>query len=322
MAGVYVASVDLTGSQPFRLERFDPLTLTLLDYIDARASPALAAGNLWAQGTGGDLGKIYQLDLDDVTNTLATVNVGGPSSVSRLHGTNDRLYLTELLGATSNDRTDRLDPDDGSVIWSVNGTVCGPNPSRVVDDGTYAYVVNAEFNARSVTKLNAADGSFVDDVQLNSEPSDLTLVGTDLYVLRSGGAMDRVNSTTMTVTTAGVATGQFGGIATDDVDVFLSRAVSVDQDAAARFDVGTQSVLETATVSAGQANLNAFLDVDFYTTGYSGSTGNVTRFSRGPLASEATTTLFGYPQAIAVLYPNPSTPGGSSISVGRARVWR
>jgi hypothetical protein len=313
VAGVYVASVSLSGSQPFRLERFDPNTLSLLDYIDQRASPALAEKNLWAQGTAGDLGKIYRLDPNDVTNSLATVSIGGANSVSRLHGTNDRLYLTELSGATSNDRTDRLDPNDGSVIWSVNGTVCGPNPSRVVDDGTYAYVVNAEFTARSVTKLDAADGSFVDDVQLGNEPFDLALVGTDLYVLRGApNAMDRIDTATMTVTTAGVVTGSFGGIATDDVDVFLSRG-GVSNEAGVRFDVDSQTIVETATVGSGQAGLNAYLDVDFYTTGYSGSTGNVTRFSRGPLASQATTTLFGYPQAIAVMYANP---GLSGIFVG------
>ena len=310
MAGVYVASYTPSGSFPFRLERFDPLTLTLEEYIDDMASPAIAAGNLWAAGTAGNAGNIYRLNRDDVSDVLATVNVG---SAGLLNGTNDRLYLTEASGTTSNDRTDRLDADDGSVVWSVNGTVCGPNPTKVVDDGTHVYVVNAEFNARSVTKLNAADGSFVDDVQLNSEPSDLTLVGTDLYVLRTGGAMDRVDSTTMTVTTAGAATGQFGGIATDGVDVFLSRAVSVDQGTAARFEVSTQSIQEGVTVPLNQAGLTASLNVDFYTTGYASSTGNVTRFSRGPLASQATTTLFGYPQAIAVLYANP---GLSGIFVG------
>lgn len=305
MAGVYVASFTPSGSFPFRLERFDPLTLTLLDYEDDRASPALADGNLWAQGTAGDSGNIYRLDRDDVSNSLATVNLG---SVGLLTGTNDRLYLTEASGATSNDRTDRLDPDDGSVIWTVNGTVCGPNPTRVVDDGTYAYVVNAEFTARSVTKLNAADGSFVDDVQLSTEPGDLALVGTDLYVLRTFTAVDRIDTASMTVTTAGAATGSFGGIATDGTDVFLSRS-GISNAAGVRFDVASQTIAETETVPDNQAGLTAYLDVDFYTTGFSGSTGAVARFSRGPLTSEATTTLFGYPQAIAVMYANPVTSG-------------
>jgi len=304
VAGVYVASYTPSGSFPFRLERFDPLTLTLQEYIDDMASPAIAAANLWAAGTAGNAGNIYRLNRDDVSDVLATVNVG---SVSLLNGTNDRLYLTELTGNTSSDRTDRLDPDDGSVVWSVSGTVCGPNPTKVIDDGTHAYVVNAEGTARTITKLDASDGSFVDDVQLLGEPFDMTLVGTDLYVLRGTTAMDRIDTSTMTAT-SGVLTAALGGIATDQTDVFLSQG-GIGFSGALRYDVGSQTTAEGLSLSAGQAGAVAALDVEFYATGYSGTTGSVTRLSLSPLTFEDTTTLFGYPQVIAVLYANPVTSG-------------
>ncbi len=301
MAGVYVASFTPSGSFPYRLERFDPQTLTLLDYIDDMASPAIAAGNLWAIGTGANAGNLYRLDRDDVSNVLNTINVG---SVSRLSGTNERLYLTELSGSTANDRVERLNPTDGSSLWNVSGTVAGPNPTIVVDDGTYAYVINAEFSARSVTKLDALDGSFVDDVQLANEPFDMTLVGSDLYVIRgSPTAMDRIATSTMTVT-QGVATGSFGGIGTDGTDVFLSVG-GIGSSSAQRFSVGTQSIVETVSLLANQAGLSAALNTDFYTTGYASSAGKLTRFTIGPLTESNGANLFGYPQQVAVLYRNP-----------------
>jgi hypothetical protein len=296
VAGVYVASFTPSGSFPYRLERFDPQTLTLLDYIDDMASPAIAAGNLWAIGTGANAGNLYRLDRDDVSNVLNTINVG---SVSRLSGTNERLYLTELSGSTANDRVERLNPTDGSSLWNVSGTVAGPNPTIVVDDGTYAYVINAEFSARSVTKLDASDGSFVDDVQLANEPFDMTLVGSDLYVIRgTPTAMDRIATSTMTVT-QGVATGSYGG-----TDVFLSLG-GIGFSSALRFSVGTQSIVETVSLSANQAGLSAALETDFYTTGFASSAGRLTRFTIGPLTESNGANLFGSAQQVAVLYRNP-----------------
>ena len=301
MAGVYVASYTQSGSFPYRLERFDPQTLTLLDYIDDMASPAIAAGNLWAIGTAGNAGNLYRLDRDDVSNVLDTVNVG---SASGLSGTNDRLYLTEFSGSTANDRVERLNPTDGSSLWNVSGIVAGPKPTVVVDDGTHAYVINAEFSARSVTKLNATDGSFVDDVQLFAEPFDMTLVGSDIYVIRgTTTVMDRIATSTMSVT-QGVATGAFGGVVTDGIDVFISLA-GIGNSAALRFSVTTQSTVETVSLLANAAGLRAAFDTDFYTTGYASGTGRVTRLTAGPLTLANGANLFGYPQQVAALYRNP-----------------
>jgi len=275
--------------------------MTLQGSVADRAYAVVVDGRVWCLGTGTDAGYIYELDRDDITTQLQSVNV---SSAGYLSSANGRLYLSEASGSTSNDRVDRLDPTDGSVIWTVSGTICGPNPTHVSDDGTYAYVVNADGTARTVTKLDLSDGSFVDDVQLSGEPTQVVVIGGTVFAARAN-AFDAIDTATMTVSSSYSASGLGYGIATDGVDLFLSRA-GVGNSLVSRFDVTSSTIAETVTLLASQAGIGCAFDQRLYTTGAGiGGVQSVVEYDIGPITALTTASVSGYPFLVSALYRNP-----------------
>jgi len=275
--------------------------MTLQGSVADRAYAVVVDGRVWCLGTGTDAGYIYELDRDDITTQLQSVNV---SSAGYLSSANGRLYLSEASGSTSNDRVDRLDPTDGSVIWTVSGTICGPNPTHVSDDGTYAYVVNADGTARTVTKLDLSDGSFVDDVQLSGEPTQVVVIGGTVFAARAN-AFDAIDTATMTVSSSYSASGLGYGIATDGVDLFLSRA-GVGNSLVSRFDVTSSTIAETVTLLASQAGIGCAFDQRLYTTGAGiGGVQSVVEYDIGPITALTTASVSGYPFLVTALYRNP-----------------
>ena len=301
MAGVYVSTYTTSGPFAFNLRQYEPVTMTLQGSVADRAYAVVVDGRVWCLGTGTDAGYIYELDRDDITTQLQSVNV---SSAGYLSSANGRLYLSEASGSTSNDRVDRLDPTDGSVIWTVSGTICGPNPTHVSDDGTYAYVVNADGTARTVTKLDLSDGSFVDDVQLSGEPTQVVVIGGTVFAARAN-AFDAIDTATMTVSSSYSASGLGYGIATDGVDLFLSRA-GVGNSLVSRFDVTSSTIAETVTLLASQAGIGCAFDQRLYTTGAGiGGVQSVVEYDIGPITALTTASVSGYPFLVSALYRNP-----------------
>ena len=301
MAGVYVSTYTTSGPFAFNLRQYEPVTMTLQGSVADRAYAVVVDGRVWCLGTGTDAGYIYELDRDDITTQLQSVNV---SSATYLSSANGRLYLSEASGSTSNDRLDRLDPTDGSVIWTVSGTICGPNPTHVSDDGTYAYVVNADGTARTVTKLDLSDGSFVDDVQLSGEPTQVVVIGGTVFAARAN-AFDAIDTATMTVSSSYSASGLGYGIATDGVDLFLSRA-GVGNSLVSRFDVTSSTIAETVTLLASQAGIGCAFDQRLYTTGAGiGGVQSVVEYDIGPITALTTASVSGYPFLVTALYRNP-----------------
>lgn len=301
MAGVYVSTYTTSGPFAFNLRQYEPVTMTLQGSVADRAYAVVVDGRVWCLGTGTDAGYIYELDRDDITTQLQSVNV---SSAGYLSSANNRLYLSEASGSTSNDRVDRLDPTDGSVIWTVSGTICGPNPTHVSDDGTYAYVVNADGTARTITKLDLSDGSFVDDVQLSGEPTQVVVIGGTVFAARAN-AFDAIDTATMTVSSSYSASGLGYGIATDGIDLFLSRA-GVGNSLVSRFDVASSTIAETVTLLASQAGIGCAFDQRLYTTGAGvGGVQSVVEYDIGPITALTSASVSGYPFLVSALYRNP-----------------
>jgi hypothetical protein len=301
VAGVYVSTYTTSGPFAFNLRQYEPVTMTLQGSVADRAYAVVVDGRVWCLGTGTDAGYIYELDRDDITTQLQSVNV---SSAGYLSSANGRLYLSEASGSTSNDRVDRLDPTDGSVIWTVSGTICGPNPTHVSDDGTYVYVVNADGTARTVTKLDLSDGSFVDDVQLSGEPTQVVVIGGTVFAARAN-AFDAIDTATMTVSSSYSASGLGYGIATDGVDLFLSRT-GVGNSFGSRFDVASSTIAETVTLLDSQAGIGCAFDQRLYTTGAGvGGVQSVVEYDIGPITELTSASVSGYPFLVSALYRNP-----------------
>ena len=302
MAGVYVSTYTTSGPFAFNLRQYEPVTMTLQGSVADRAYAVVVDGRVWCLGTGTDAGYIYELDRDDITTQLQSVNV---SSAGYLSSANGRLYLSEASGSTSNDRVDRLDPTDGSVIWTVSGTICGPNPTHVSDDGTYAYVVNADGTARTVTKLDLSDGSFVDDVQLSGEPTQVVVINNTVFAARPN-AFDAIDAATMTVSNSYSYSGLNYGIATDGTDLFLTG-----NNVVSRFDVASSTIAENRTVLVSMAGIGIAFDQRLYTTGAGiGGVQSVVEYDIGPITALTTASVSGYPFLVSALYENPPfTPG-------------
>jgi hypothetical protein len=310
VAGVYVSTYTTSGPLVYSLRQYEPVSMTLQHTVQDRLFAVVADGRLWCLGTNATDLLLLELDRDDISNDLQSVIITNATANGlRLSSSNGHLYVSfnGKISGSADDQLERRSAIDGALIWRVFGSVCGSNPTQVVDDGTHVYVVNSDGSARTVTKLLLSDGSFVANVTLTSEPVDIVLIGGTLFVSRLN-AFDAIDAATMTVTNSYTRTFLNIGrnqLTTNGVDLFINRP-GINQAFVERFEVATATFAESVIVGANQAGLACTFDERLYTTGASiGGVQSVVKYDIGPITALTTASVSGYPFHVSALYRNP-----------------
>ena len=313
MAAQYVyASAATESVNSYIIEQRDGSDLSLIRTRANAVWCGIADDQLWTLERDGALRNLLALDPADISQ--ANLNVSVNAATTRVKTTNDRIYLIRQTGVASNDVLQRIDPGDGSVIWTRTGGM-GTSPDHAIDDGTHVYVA-ALNSPYPLTKIDADTGTIVSSVNLTiGRPTDLAALNGSVFASSAvPSRLQKVTTSSMTIASTYSFTGSgIDAISSYSDDIFYGRG-----NVFYRFDVASGTEVETLSTTYGHQSL-VTLDDEFYTGGDGGSatTGELTRIGAVPLTQLDAVNNVAARNSYGVAAWSQAAPAGlSGIFVG------
>ena len=300
---VYRSAYTITPAA-YVVEQRDGDDLSLTQTITDAAYCGIAGTRLWTSSTVTS--DVMARNLDDISIVDLTAARTGELRVD-----NDHLYFVVRTGSATTDQLIRHDTSDGSVLWTVTGSV-GLSPDSVADDGTHVYVAAVGSPFR-LTKIETATGSVVGSVNLGNEPTDLQVINGDLFVsFNVAPQLRQVDTSSMTVTNTYSYTG-FGiqALTTDGTDLIYGRGLDLF-----RFSPSTGTVVETLNNTSFGHQKIVHNAGNVYSATAGTTAGRLSRFSTNPLAQEYAFGNLSNPQLLNIAAWDGIRPGPSGIFVG------
>lgn len=286
MGHVYTSTFNSTGSAA-RVEQWNALSLTVEAYQDDVQFCAVVGDRVWTVGVNAKAGNLYALDVADVGSTLVTRSV--LSSLSQVRASNGRIYTSCQTGNAATDRVDRIDPADGTSVWTTTGGM-GVSPALMVDDGTYVYVAKTGQSPFSVSRLDIGTGTVVSALSLTTgRPTDMIVVGGDLFVSYAVDSyLDRIDLASFTVANTYSVNAEIRDLSTDGTDIFYSEGLFFANGFLNRWDVAAGAEAESLSTSSLRYDQTAYSATWLYGLSSGTTTSTLTSFRTGPIRTTGT----------------------------------
>jgi hypothetical protein len=298
MAHVYTSTSNPTTSAA-RVEQWDALSLTLEASQDDVQFCAVAGDQVWAVGVNTKLGNLYALDIADVSSTLVTRSI--LSSLYQVRSSNGRIYTTCQTGNAATDRVDRINPSDGTSLWTTTGGM-GVSPALMVDDGTYVYVAKTGQSPFSVSRLDISTGTIVSTLSLTAgRPADMIVVGGDLFVSYSDNSyLDQIDLASFTVSNTYSVAPVIVGLSTDGTDIFYSEGALFANGFLNRWDVSAGAEAESLGTSSLIYDQTVYAATRLYGLSSGTSASTLSSFRTGPLRLGTATATPAYRNVVDI----------------------
>ncbi len=289
MAAQYVYRSAYTISPAaFVVEQRAGDDLSLMQTITNAAYCGIADSRLWTSSTVTS--DVMARSLDDVSIIELTAARTGELRVD-----NDHLYFVVRTGSATNDKLVRHDTSDGSVLWTVTGSV-GLSPDSVADDGTHVYVAAVGSPFR-LTKIDISSGSVIGSVDLGNQPTDLQVVNGDLFVsFDVAPQLRQVDTSSMTVTNTYTFTGAgIQALTTNGTDLIYGRGTNLY-----RFSISTGTVAETLSNTSFAHQKIVHTADSIYSASAGTTVGRLSKFSISPLVQDVALGDLTNPQLLDI----------------------
>ncbi len=288
MAAEYVycsVGASLINSAKVEQRNGDDLSLVRTE-SDLRFAQ-VANGKVWCVGINGNANTLFALNADDISQTVHTTAI---TTLWRVRCSNDRVYTSVQSGNANNDKVSRIDPDDGTILWTTTGGM-GLSPDEMVDDADYVYVASIGTSPFRVSKLRISDGVVDDFLTLSiGRPTGMALIGDELFVAADvTPRLERIDTITMSSVATYTLTNPPEDVITDGTDLFFGSGNNL-----LRWSPSSGSTAEQIATTYNHAALT-YLDGDLYSvgTGTVTNVGEMTYATTSPLTQVTTAAPVG-----------------------------
>jgi hypothetical protein len=239
---VYTSTLDSSSPANWTVTQLDSSLAVQGTQTDV-AYCAVANDKVWSVGRNTNLGYLYSFDVDDITTTIDTTLITA-SAFMLVRATNDRLYVA-IQGATqAASSISRIDPADGSILWTTTGTYVGSTPNYMTDDGQHVYSVGVLSGVVSLIKLDIDTGIYITSAAANAAISDLRAFDGDLYAMTTSGDLLTYETTSLTNTATVSISASAREVTDDGTDLLIGYSSGIR-----RYDTSSASIVETASIS-------------------------------------------------------------------------